>query len=218
MAPALDARAAEVGAPVTRLEDWPIRQLELHARGSRFELGPLRIECPLAGEHQVENAATAAVAAMQLGLPRTAIEAGIAQARWPGRLERVSEDPEIVLDGAHNPAGGRALAAYIQRFYAGRPVRLVFGAMRDKAVAEMGGILFPLAQEVILTAPRQARAAAPETLREIGGHANAKVAASIEAALALPPSAPETVTFIAGSLFLVAEARAILLGDSTPRR
>jgi dihydrofolate synthase/folylpolyglutamate synthase len=218
VAPALDARAAEVGAPVTRLEDWPIRQLELHARGSRFELGPLRIECPLAGEHQVENAATAAVAAMQLGLPRTAIEAGIAQARWPGRLERVSEDPEIVLDGAHNPAGVRALAAYIQRFYAGRPVRLIFGAMRDKAVAEMGGILFPLAQEVILTAPRQARAAAPETLREIGGPANVKVAGSIEEALALPPSAPETVTFIAGSLFLVAEARAILLGDSTPRR
>jgi dihydrofolate synthase/folylpolyglutamate synthase len=71
-APTLDARAAEVGAPVTRLEDWPIRHLELHARGSRFELGPLRIECPLAGEHQVENAATAAVAALQLGLPRPA--------------------------------------------------------------------------------------------------------------------------------------------------
>jgi dihydrofolate synthase/folylpolyglutamate synthase len=216
-APTLDARAAEVGAPVTRLEDWPIRHLELHARGSRFELGPLRIECPLAGEHQVENAATAAVAALQLGLPRPAIEAGIAQARWPGRLERVSEEPEIILDGAHNPAGVRALAAYIQRFYPGRPVRLIFGAMRDKAVAEMGGILFPLAQEVILTAPRQARAAAPETLREIGGPANVKVADSIEEALALPPSAPQQVTFIAGSLFLVAEARAILLGEHTRR-
>jgi dihydrofolate synthase / folylpolyglutamate synthase len=73
VAPILNARAREVGAPVTRAEDWPIRHLELDARGSRFELGPLRIECPLAGEHQVENAATAAVAAVQLGLPGHAI-------------------------------------------------------------------------------------------------------------------------------------------------
>jgi dihydrofolate synthase/folylpolyglutamate synthase len=216
VAPILDARAREVGAPVTRAEDWPIRHLELDAWGSRFELGPLRIECPLAGEHQVENAATAAVAAMQLGLPRPAIERGIARARWPGRLERVSEDPEIILDGAHNPAGARALAAYIRRFYAGRPVRLIFGAMRDKAVAEIGGILFPHAQEVILTAPRQARAVSPETLRQIGGHAAVKVAATIEDALALAPTTPAPVTFITGSLFLVAEARAILVGQAGP--
>ena len=206
----LSARAREVGAPVTRVEDWPIRQLEIDARGSRFDLGGLPIECPLAGEHQVENAATAAVAALQLGLPRPAIQAGIARTRWPGRLEHVSEDPEIILDGAHNPAGARALAAYIQRFHAGRPVRLIFGAMRDKAVAEMGGILFPHAQEVILTAPRQARAVTPETLREIGGHSNVELAAGIEDALSLARSAPGPATFITGSLFLVAEARAIL--------
>ena len=216
VAPILMACAREVGAPVTRTEEWPFGNLELDARGSRFELGALRIECPLAGEHQVENAATAAVAAMQLGLPRPAIEAGIARARWPGRLERVSEDPEIILDGAHNPAGARALAAYIERFYAGRAVRLIFGAMRDKAVAEIGGILFPHAQEVILTAPRQSRATAPETLREIAGHANAKVAATIEDALALEPAAPAPVTFITGSLFLVAEARAILMDRRRP--
>ena len=212
VAPILNARAREVGAPVTRAEDWPICHLELDTRGSRFELGPLRIECPLAGEHQVENAATAAVAAMQLGLPGHAIERGIASVRWPGRLERVCEDPEIILDGAHNPAGARSLAAYIRRFYAGRPVRLIFGAMRDKAVAEIGGILFPHAQEVILTAPRQARAVSPEALRELGGHAGLKVAASIEDALALALTAPAPVTFITGSLFLVAEARAILVG------
>jgi dihydrofolate synthase/folylpolyglutamate synthase len=198
---------------VTHTADWPLVNLEMDARGSRFELGALRIQCPLAGEHQVENAVTAAVAAARLGLPRPAIEAGIARARWPGRLERVSEDPEILLDGAHNPAGARALAAYIERFHAGRPVRLIFGAMRDKAVAEIGGILFPHAREVILTAPRQARAVSPEALREIGGHANLKVAATIEdaLALALAQAAPAPVTFITGSLYLVAEARAILL-------
>ena len=80
--------------------------------------------------------------------------------------------PEIVLDGAHNPAGARALAAYIERVYAGRRVRLIYGAMRDKAVAKIGGILFPRAQEVIVTAPRQARAIAPATLGDLSDHPN----------------------------------------------
>ena len=59
------------------------------------------------------------------------------------------------------PPGARALAAYIQRFYAGRRVRLIYGAMRDKAVDEITGILFPLADQVIVTAPQQARAVDP---------------------------------------------------------
>jgi dihydrofolate synthase/folylpolyglutamate synthase len=218
----LDQRAAELSIPVARTADWSVSDLDLDARGSRFRLSGerhLRLACPLAGEHQVENAVTAAVALARLGIADSAIEAGIARARWPGRLERVSERPEIILDGAHNPAGARALAAYIQRFHAGRPVRLIFGAMRDKSVAEIGGILFPHAQQVILTAPRQARAVSPETLREIGEHANLKVAATIEDALALAPTAPAPgpapVTFITGSLFLVAEARAILCRNAT---
>jgi dihydrofolate synthase/folylpolyglutamate synthase len=80
--------------------------------------------------------------------------------------------------------------------------------MRDKSVAEIGGILFPLAQEVIVTAPRQSRAIAPETLHAVVDHPNVRVAAHLEDALAMAPG--DAVTFITGSLFLVAEARAIL--------
>ena len=210
--PILDARAEKVGAPVARTSGWQIRNLELHPRGSRFAVGQaapaLFIDCPLAGEHQVENAVTAALALKSLGIADSSIQAGIARTRWPGRLERVSENPEIILDGAHNPAAARALAAYIARFYGARRVRLVYGAMRDKAVAEVGGILFPLAQEAIVTAPRQARAIAPEALRGVVDHPNLRVAAHLEDALAIPPG--DAVTFITGSLFLVAEARAIL--------
>jgi dihydrofolate synthase/folylpolyglutamate synthase len=209
-APVLDARAEKVGAPVARTTGLQIRNLELHPRGSRFEVGQpaLFIDCPLAGEHQVENAVTAALALRSLGISDSSIQAGIARTRWPGRLERVSERPEIILDGAHNPAAARALAAYIERFYGARRVRLIYGAMRDKAVAEVGGILFPQAQEVILTAPRQSRAIAPEALRGLVDHPNLRVAAHIEDALEMPPG--DAVTFITGSLFLVAEARAIL--------
>ncbi len=206
------ARAAELGVPTVWTRDAAVNGLMLDARGSSFRLGDLEIRCPLAGEHQVENAVAAALALERLGIDRSAIEHGIAAAEWPGRLELVAEHPEIVLDGAHNPAGARALAAYIERFYQGRNVRLIFGAMRDKAVAEIGGILFPLAQEVIATAPRQARALAAETVGALADHPRVRIASDIEEALALAREDADTndAIFVTGSLFLVAEARAIL--------
>ena len=72
--------------------------------------------------------------------------------------------------------GARALAAYIDRFYSGHRVRLIFGAMRDKAIDEIAGVLFPRAAEVILTAARQAQAVAPDALREVAAHPNVRVA------------------------------------------
>ncbi|HXK07398.1 MAG TPA: folylpolyglutamate synthase/dihydrofolate synthase family protein [Verrucomicrobiae bacterium] len=215
----LDGRAAELGIVVTRTSDWTIGDLDLDARGSRF-VGqvsdlprPLRIHCPLAGEHQAQNAVTAAAALVELGIPAAAIETGIASARWPGRLEHVGANPDIILDGAHNPSGARSLATYIDRFYSGRKIRLIFGTMRDKAVDEIGGILFPKAQQVIVTAPKQARALAPEAIREMTHHSDLQVAPAVEDALNLVRDAtPGEVIFITGSLFLVAEARAVLVG------
>ncbi len=210
----LEERAKEVGAPVIQTAERDMRDLELTGRGSRFSIeGVLQINCPLAGEHQVENALAAAIALEQSGISREAIESGIARTEWPGRLERVWERPEIILDGAHNPAGARALAAYIDRFYKGRRVLLILGAMRDKAVAEIGGILFPRAERVIVTAPRQARALAPESLRNVADHAGATVAPGIEAALdQVWDLSADWAVFIAGSLYLVAEARAAIIG------
>jgi dihydrofolate synthase/folylpolyglutamate synthase len=212
----LDLRAEQLCIPVARTEAWRIDDLELDARGSRFLLSgelDLRIVCPLAGEHQVENAATACVALTRLGISEPEILAGVARTRWPGRLERVSEDPEIVVDGAHNPAGARALGAYIARFYAGRRVRLIYGAMRDKAIDEIGGILFPHAQQVIVTAPRQARALDPESIRQVAEHRDLRTAANLREALTMfkDDATAEDVIFITGSLFLVAEAREMLV-------
>jgi len=213
----LEDRAATLGVPVSHATDWSVRDLDLDARGSRFVLANgdvLRIYCPLAGEHQVENAVTAIAALRRLGVADRAIENGIASAEWPGRLERVSERPEIILDGAHNPAGARALGAYIDRFYARRRVRLIYGAMRDKAIAEIAGILFPRARQVIVTAPRQSRALSPEAMHDVSDHPGLSTAPTIEAALdQVRGASPEDVIFITGSLFLVAEARAILLSS-----
>jgi dihydrofolate synthase/folylpolyglutamate synthase len=204
----LEDRARSLGIDFVRVLDSAITDLALTREGSTFNLDGMELRCGLAGEHQVQNAATAAIALKQLGVTEAAIRIGLERVEWPGRLERVSEKPEIILDGAHNPAGARALAAYIQRFYSDRAVCLIFGAMRDKAVEEIAGALFPLAQNVILTAPQQARALAPEAIREAIEHPNLRLAAGIGEALELARGSD--VVFVTGSLFLVAEARRLL--------
>jgi dihydrofolate synthase/folylpolyglutamate synthase len=174
--------------------------------------GELAVHCPLAGEHQVENARTAIAALRQLGIAPAAIRQGIAATTWPGRLERVAENPEIILDGAHNPASARALADYLERFYEPNRVWLIYGAMRDKAVEETIAILFPRAGHVIVTAPAQARALRPEAIRGLADRDCIQVAANVQAALALAAgAAAEDAIFVTGSLFLVGEARALLV-------
>jgi len=195
---------AQAQGPYTLSRDWPITDLAIDASGSRFRLKGVEIICPLAGEHQVENARVAAIALTDLGVP----SAGIAGTLWPARLEQVSTQPEIILDGAQNPAGARALATYIRRFYSGRRIWMVYGALRDKAVVEMTSILFPLADRVILTSPNNSRAMPPEDIPAPG----ARVTHSIEEAIALLADASgDDVVFITGSLYLAGEARALLV-------
>lgn len=199
--------AARLGCAVHRSADARVTDIRIHAHGSRFVMNGRELVCPLAGEHQVENAVTASVALEQLGVAPW----GIAHAVWPGRIERVAEHPDIVLDGAHNPAGARALARYIERFYSGRRIWMVYGSMRDKAVEEIAGILFPLASEIVLTAPHFARALRPDAIRELWPAARTApdlaTAVSIVRAEALPSGA----VFITGSLFVVGEARSLLV-------
>jgi dihydrofolate synthase/folylpolyglutamate synthase len=211
----LNARARDLGVDVTHSADVALSNVTLHARGSDFTWNGAPVSCPLPGEHQVENARTAIAVLARLGVAPDAVRRGIAQARWPGRLERVAVNPEIVLDGAHNPASARALAAYLERFYDPARVWLVYGAMRDKAVSEMAAILFPRARHVIVTAPEQARALRPESIRDLADHDSIQVAPNIQAALDMAQAAaPEDAIFVTGSLFLVGEARALLAGAS----
>jgi dihydrofolate synthase/folylpolyglutamate synthase len=198
---------AKAQAAYTLSRDWPITDLAVDARGSRFRLRGVEVVCPLAGEHQVENARVAAIALTELGVS----PAGIASAHWPARLEHVSERPEIIIDGAHNPAGTRALAAYIRRFYAGRRIWIVYGALRDKAVAEMTSVLFPLADQVILTAPANSRAMAPEDITAPGARITHSIAEAIEMLREVPM---DDAVFIAGSLYLAGEARALLAREN----
>ena len=205
------ARARELECNVFRTSDIEVTDLRLSPYGSSFFVNDYSFTCPLPGRHQVENARTAIAACTALGLGTAAIQAGIARARWPGRLQVVSHDPDFILDGAHNPAGAQALAAYINEFYSDRPVWLVYGTMRDKAIEEVTGQLFPLASKLILTAPDFPRAVRSDALLEIADHPNAVAASNVPAAIELAYQAPtEAAVFFTGSLFVVAEALALL--------
>jgi dihydrofolate synthase / folylpolyglutamate synthase len=199
----IEARATELGVVLTHSSSFPLVDLEVTAQGSTFS----GLRCPLAGEHQVENAITAALALEALGVPPQGIE----EARWPGRLEHVSPNPDIILDGAHNPAGAHALAKYLKRFYGHRKLWLIFGAMKDKAVSEVGETLFPLAHGLIFTAPDNARSMPPAELVHLAGQGEAtpNIAAALARARDLADA--EDVVVISGSLYLVGEARRALM-------
>jgi dihydrofolate synthase/folylpolyglutamate synthase len=175
---------------------------------------PIALRLP--GRFQVRNALTALAAAKMLaerGAPieDEAVTRGFATATWPGRLERIGESPEIYVDGTHNPAGAREIAVFWEQFLPGRKIYLIYGAMRDKAVDEIAGLLFPRASAVIFTAPAQPRAISAPLLAEMAGHhaRSSEVVPDPAQALAraLELASPEDVIFITGSLYLVGELR-----------
>jgi dihydrofolate synthase/folylpolyglutamate synthase len=220
------SRAAELGigpgdfidvATHYRLEDVQSTVQGARARAECLRDGwQLDFTLPLAGRFQLRNALTAIAAARALHARRfplvdDAIYSGLAAARWPGRLERIAERPDVYLDGTHNPAGARELAAFWQQYFSGRAIHLVFGAVRDKAVDEVAGLLFPHVASVILTAARTSRAISPAALADLTAHhaANVEVVAEPELAFerAIERARHGDAVFVTGSLYLVGDLR-----------
>jgi dihydrofolate synthase/folylpolyglutamate synthase len=182
---------------------------------------------PLAGAHQRDNLLVAVrllEEARCLGLPvdLSKLPEAVAGTRWPGRLECIPGDPPLLLDGAHNPAGARALAAHLAG--RGEPFVLLFGAMADKDVRRLARELFPPASAIVLTRPRISRAAAPEELARRAGRlaARARREPSVTRALAIArrlarADGESTTVVVAGSLYLVGAVKAIL-GREARRR
>ncbi len=186
------------------------RVIELDSR-TIFEIAP-----SLPGRFQIQNALNAMAAARLLRdrgfqISSDAITQGIASTVWPGRLEKLQSAPDVYLDGAHNPAAARELAIFLEQNFLGRKIWLIYAALRDKAVDEVAGLLFPHAAEVIFTAPRTSRAVSAPQLAEIAGHHAARFSVIPDAERAfehaLADAAPEDAIFITGSLYLVGQLR-----------
>jgi dihydrofolate synthase/folylpolyglutamate synthase len=189
----------------------------LRLRTPREDYGELTLA--LRGRHQADNALTAVRLLEELSsrtpraIPAAAIRTALTDVAWPGRLEMFRwRGADILLDGAHNPAGARALASYLDETY-GRRLPIVVGAMRDKDLAGLVAALAPVASHLVCTSASTARAASPA---ELAGAARA-VAPDVTVFEDLSPMdalvrarALGDPVVVAGSLYLVGEVRAAL--------
>jgi dihydrofolate synthase / folylpolyglutamate synthase len=225
-------RAARMGVSLTVVEPAPI--VGMSRDGIEVELPRLgRTAIGLRGRHQAANAAVAdalldALAAAGIAdVPEAARRAGYANARWPGRLELLSVDGvDVLLDGAHNPAGAAALATALddlRPFLAPGPITVVTGSMSDK---DVGGIVAALASARALTGARVVatrlnvpRALDADALAARWSTASTRPGWTVttepdpDAAVARAIASADGPVVVAGSLYLVGLARSMLVDD-----
>jgi dihydrofolate synthase/folylpolyglutamate synthase len=191
----------------------------------------IAVDSPLAGQHQQRNIALAISAALELrnmlgpaisnhysyDIDAESIAAGIRQTRWPARLEKLTRnDRSILLDVGHNPAGAWTLRAALAAEK--RPPHnlsfgcLIFGCLDDKPVEELAQILFPLFEQVLLVAVPSPRAASGARLLAAAQSVGATATLEPDLASALSASASQNAV-ITGSVYLVGEARPLLLAE-----
>ncbi|HSE49720.1 MAG TPA: folylpolyglutamate synthase/dihydrofolate synthase family protein [Terriglobales bacterium] len=180
----------------------------------------ISVASPLLGRHQLRNVALAIAAAVELnqfGFKVTArdIERGIRETRWPGRLQLVERDgQQYLLDVAHNPAGAWALRSALSTYFEERPLVFVFAALRDKAIAEMADILFPLAEHVVATTVGNPRAASAAEVAQAAARTGADTLTRSSAAEALQAAktlaGDKSLVVVTGSIYLVGEALPLL--------
>ncbi len=216
-------RAKELLSPVIdtneafRIEDESLENGLARAQVTEIESGwTIELTPSLPGRFQLQNALNAVAAARLLQrrgfrISDDSIAHGIATTVWPGRIEKIQSHPDVYLDGAHNPSAARELSHFIEENLNGKKIFLLYGALRDKAVDEVAGLLFPLAAEVILTAPATSRAISASQIEEIAAHYANKSRTIPDASeaidYALSKASPDDVIFITGSLYLVGQLR-----------
>jgi dihydrofolate synthase/folylpolyglutamate synthase len=181
------------------------------------------IDSPLAGAHQQRNLALAIATAVELrnnhgyNITPIDIQAGIRDTVWPARLEQIAGNggrADVLLDVGHNPAGAWALRAAVSQLDKGQPLTLVFGCLKDKPVAELAQILFPLFGRVLVTTLESPRSASLEDLLAAAHTTGSEVEAApgavsaLERALEITPA--NGLVVVTGSVYLVGQVRPLL--------
>ena len=178
------------------------------------------LEMSLLGAHQVANAATAigvieALRFHNICIDKEAVRRGVKAAKWPGRLEVVSKNPCLILDGAQNRASAKALALAVKRAFKYNTLTLVLGVSSDKDIRGILDELLPIAGKIILTKSKVVdRAADPRKIKElIPGNDDIYLTDNVEEAVekARSVTGNDGLILVTGSLFVVGEAREILI-------
>ncbi len=209
----------EVGRDVT----WKVHGSSV--TGQQFDLftpaGSYNgLSIKLVGRHQVVNAATAVAAVEALrhsgfAFDEDAVQRGLAEAVWPARLEMVSDNPRVLLDGAHNLHGSLTLKEALTQVFSYRRLILVFGMLGDKEREKVAAQLAPLAQAVIVTKPNSPRAGDWEKIAdEVRKYVDeVYLIENIHEAVCkgMNLAGPDDLVCVTGSLYMVAEAREMFL-------
>ena len=210
--------AAKKSAPLFRLgKDFKVKR----QRSAGFSYYGIDntwydLKAGLQGSHQVDNAAIVLAACEVLNKTKTniqvgSIQAGILENHWPGRLEIVSTEPTIILDGAHNFMAARHLTKFLSTHYAGRNITLVAGILDDKPYKAILKSLLSVCNRAVLTQAKTSRALDPQRLARFAKRIVSDVTIISDVLLAvkhaIKASRLEDVICIAGSLYVVGEAK-----------
>jgi len=177
------------------------------------------LQTGLLGNYQVDNAALVVAACEVLNKKKVAISIksikdGLTNNSWPGRLEVVCKDPFILLDGAHNLIAARNLSNYLSNNLSNRNITLVIGILDDKPYKAMLKSLLPICSRVILTSPKIDRSLAPERLSAVAESliSDITIIPDVGKAVnhAIESAQPSDAICIAGSLYVVGEAKEVL--------
>ena len=177
------------------------------------------LQTGLLGNYQVDNAALVVAACEVLNkkkanIPVKSISEGLANNNWPGRLEVISKNPFILLDGAHNLIAARNLAKYLSNNLSNRNITLVVGILDDKPYKVMLKSLLPICKRVIITSPKIDRALSPEKLFAVAENliSDITIIPNVGKAVnhAIESARPDDAVCIAGSLYVVGEAKKAL--------
>jgi len=210
--------AAKKKAPLFRLgTDFKVRRNQEQVF-SYFGIGNIwhNLKTALPGSYQVDNAALVLAACELISKNNTAItlnniQEGLSKNHWPGRLEIISHNPFIILDGAHNLAAARNLAKFLSTNLAGKAITLVIGILDDKPYKGMLKSLLTTTNRVILTRAKIDRALEPRRLYEVAKNFNQDVTIIPDVGQAIKKAVETTprhgAICIAGSLYVVGEAK-----------
>ncbi len=218
----IERLSAENEAPLARFKETfdvrPLSENTFDYQGIATDLESVAVGLP--GDHQLENAALVLAACETLNLSgKVTLNAadmryGLLENRWPGRLEIVAESPTILLDGAHNLVACEVLARFLKTRFAERDITLVVGILDDKPYEKMLDLLVPTCKSLILTRPIIDRALEPEALLPVVEPYGKEttIIAEVPKAVnhAIDNARPDEVICVAGSLYVVGEARQML--------
>ena len=206
---------------ISAFQNLKFKILSSSLETSLLSVGPVlgrnfKLKIPLPGTHQVNNV-LAVIQIIKLlnksgfKVSPSALEKGISQTLWPGRLEIRRTYPRIILDGAHNPEAAKSVRSHIAKFLPSKKVVLIFGSLRDKDITGIISNLAGLAREIILTQLNSERGATPQEILEKYPHFKVPVhlTKNIDEAWLLAHSKAkiDDTILVLGSLYLIGEIK-----------